>query len=193
MCRFRSERTQTAYFRIDASFYSVDEIRSQTLHLSESDPRYDVLTHHDGRDKFLAILLGRHAQQSTGWPEREAHQVRIILLQQNREDRRRAGAQRMSHQSQSELMCVPRRILRRNSTNAKKKKKFLWLFTVNFYLQKNLIAVMLIDTDINIKFRYNFPVKYTHRLLFSIFLIKQIFSLVFFFALEKNSRKILLR
>lgn len=72
--------TRTAYFRIDASFYGVDEIRSQTLHLPKSDPRDDVLAHHDGRDELLAVLLGRHAQQSTGWPEREAHHVRIILL-----------------------------------------------------------------------------------------------------------------
>lgn len=85
--------TRTTYFRIDAPFYSVDEVCPQTLHLPESDPRYDVLAHHDGRDEFLTVLLGRHAQQPTGWSKREAHQVRVILLQQNREDRRCTGAQ----------------------------------------------------------------------------------------------------
>lgn len=99
-CRFGSERKfeGTTYFRIDASLYSVDEICSQTLHLPESDPRYYVLAHHNGRDEFLTVLLGRHAEQSTGWSEREAHQVRIILFQQDRENRCRPGAQRVTHQ-----------------------------------------------------------------------------------------------
>lgn len=102
------------YLRIDASLYSVDEVRPQTFHLSKPDPRYYVLAHHYGSDKFLRVLLGRHAQQSTGWPEWKAHQVWVILFQQDRENRRRTSAQRMPHQGQPELMRTSRGILRRN-------------------------------------------------------------------------------
>lgn len=102
------------YLRIDASLYSVDEVRPQAFHLSKPDSRHYVLAHHHGGDEFLRVLLGRHTQQSTGWPEREAHQVRIVLLQQDREDRRRASAQRVPHQDQPELMRAPRGILQRN-------------------------------------------------------------------------------
>lgn len=72
---------------IDAPLYGVDEIRPKALHLPKSDPWHDILAYHDGGDKFLTILLGRHAQQSTRRPVREAHQVRIILFEQDREDR----------------------------------------------------------------------------------------------------------
>lgn len=99
------------YLRIDASLYSVDEVRPQTFHLSKPDPRYYILAHHHGGDEFLRVLLGRHAQQSTGWPERKTHQVWIILFQQDRENRRRASAQRVPHQSQPELVRTSRRIL----------------------------------------------------------------------------------
>lgn len=66
-------RTWLLYLRIDASLYSVDEVRPQAFHLPKSDSRYHVLAYHHGGDKFLRVLLGRHAQQSTGWSEWEAH------------------------------------------------------------------------------------------------------------------------
>jgi len=137
---------QTTYFWIDAPFYSVDEIRSQTLHLPESDPRDDVLAHHDGCDEFLAVLLGGHAQQSTGWPEREAHQVRVVLLQQDREDRRCTGAQRVSHQGQSELMRAPGRVLAKFN-----RQKIPFIISCNFYLQKSIIEEVL---TVNVKFAF---------------------------------------
>lgn len=49
------------YFRIDTPLYSVDEIRSKTLHLSKSDSRYNVLAYYYGGDEFLAVLLSGHA------------------------------------------------------------------------------------------------------------------------------------